>query len=696
MLDRLNLRLRVFLFFAALATGCGAAVIGGLWAGYRKLGDSAAFPGFLLAGVLAGFAILALVSWVWFLFDQNVASAVLRLAGGLRAQAHTEGAAFEAASARYLGDLAPAAAAVSASLTQTRDALAEEVARETTRLAAEKARLEALLSDISEGVLLCSAGHQLVFYNGIAAELLGAGIPGAGQGIGLDRSVFDYLRQAPLRHALGRLVAAQDPDAVSDILCATVANARVLAGRMRLLAGSGDASGYVLTLRDVTSDLATQTARDHLLDEIFDRVRRPAANLSTVIGLMSEDATLRADPKLGGALLDEARILAGAVNDLATRHDAMRGRWRILPMVRAIDLLDGLKARFDAQGLSLSIKSDDLLLRCDGYGLVTLLASLAVWLNQSAEAQDFSVTLAAEGAGATLDLGWAGPTLALRQLDNWLTQPLDPGGANLTGRDVMATHATECWPESGADGRACLRLPIREARMAGPRPAPVVRKVVYDFDLLLKTRGDKIAEMPLEDLTYVVFDSETTGLLPAEGDELVQLAAVRIVNGRRVEGEVFDTLVDPGRTIPPRSTAVHGISDAMVVGAPDAATAVRDFHRFAKGAVLVAHNAPFDMAFLRRREAELGVAFDNPIMDTVLLSAVVFGQDDTHSLDALTRRLGIAIPDAARHTALGDTEATADALLKLLPMLMARGIVSFGDVLAEVRRHRRLLADLNA
>ena len=131
MLERLSLRLRVFLFFAALAAGCGAAVIGGLWAGYRKLADPAAFPGFLLAGVLAGFAILALVSWVWFLFDQNVASAVLRLAGGLRAQAHTEGAAFEAASARYLGDLAPAAAAVSASLTQTRDALAEAVAAKT-------------------------------------------------------------------------------------------------------------------------------------------------------------------------------------------------------------------------------------------------------------------------------------------------------------------------------------------------------------------------------------------------------------------------------------------------------------------------------------------------------------------------------------------------------------------------------------
>jgi DNA polymerase-3 subunit epsilon len=347
-------------------------------------------------------------------------------------------------------------------------------------------------------------------------------------------------------------------------------------------------------------------------------------------------------------------------------------------------------------GIPVDTESGDLLVRCDGYEVVTLLANLAERLAGGGAAQDFSLALAADGAGAMLDLGWSGTPLALRQLDDWLSTPLDPGGANLTGRDVLATHATECWPEAVEAGRARLRLPIPEARRAGPRPAPVARKVVYDFDLLFKARGDKIADTRLEDLNYVVFDSETTGLLPSEGDEMVQLAAVRIVNGRRIEGEVFDTLVNPGRKIPSRSTEVHGVTDAMVARAPDVVTAALSFHRFAQGAVLVAHNAPFDMAFLRRREAEMGESFDNPILDTVLLSAVVFGQDDTHSLDALTRRLGISISDADRHTALGDTVATAEALLKLLPMLKARGIVTFGDVLAEVRRHGRLLKDLNA
>jgi len=80
----------------------------------------------------------------------------------------------------------------------------------------------------------------------------------------------------------------------------------------------------------------------------------------------------------------------------------------------------------------------------------------------------------------------------------------------------------------------------------------------------------------------------------------------------------------------------------------------------------------------------------------VLLSAVVFGQQEEHSLDALTTRLGITIPEDARHTAIGDTIATADAFLKLVPMLKARGLNTFGEVLAEVRRHGRLLKDINA
>ena len=84
-----------------------------------------------------------------------------------------------------------------------------------------------------------------------------------------------------------------------------------------------------------------------------------------------------------------------------------------------------------------------------------------------------------------------------------------------------------------------------------------------------------------------------------------------------------------------------------------------------------------------------------PVRELVLLSAVGFGQHEVHRLDALTHRLGITIPDEARRTAIGDTVATADAVLKLLPALNGRGCRTFGEVLVDVRKPERLLKDLN-
>jgi len=684
MLEKLGLRLRIFLFFAFLAAAGMAAVALGLWVGYARLETAGAASAFVMAGAIAGFTILGLSAWVWYLFDENVARAIGRIAGGMRAEAHAGGARLETGAARYLGDLAPAASAVSESLAETRNALAEAVQRETVRLAGEKARLEALLSDVPVGVLLCSADHQLVFYNGHATELMGSGAAP-----GLDRKLFAYLREGPVRQAFDRLTATGDADAASDLLCATVAGARVLAARMRLVAGGG----YVLTLRDVTADLAAHAERERLLAEVFDRIRRPAANLQTAVGVMAEAG---GGTDLSEAMIAEVAALARAINELASRYDAARAGWWPLPMVRAADLVDSLRARMEAAGIAITATADELILRCDGFEIVALVANLAEAVADETGAHSFDLALAEDGPGAVIDLIWQGRPVAVGWLDGRLGGMLDASIPGVTGRSVLDTHATECWPEMRPEGHAALRLPLREARRAGRRPAPISRSVVYDFDLLSKDRGAAVMETPLADLTYVVFDTETTGLLPSQGDEIVQLAAVRIVNGRRVEREVMDELVNPGRTIPARATEVHGITEAMVAGAPAIAEVGRRFHDFAEGAVLIAHNAPFDMEFLRRHQQAIGASFDHPILDTVLLSAVVFGQDETHSLDALTHRLGITIPEEARHTAIGDTVATADAFLKLLPMLEGRGIHTFGDVLAEVRKHGRLLKDLNA
>lgn len=220
------------------------------------------------------------------------------------------------------------------------------------------------------------------------------------------------------------------------------------------------------------------------------------------------------------------------------------------------------------------------------------------------------------------------------------------------------------------------------------------RPVIYDFSLIDRPTQPALRDVALDQLCYMVFDTETTGLLPHR-DDIVQVGAVRVMNGRIVTGEVIDGLVDPGRPIPPASSKVHGITDAMVAGAPPPREAVRRLHEFAQGSVIVAHNAPFDMAFVKRYGQADGLQWDHPVLDTVLLSAVLFGTTETHTLDALCARLGITIPEALRHTALGDAQATAEALVRMLPLLTAQGMTTLADVIAQTRRHGRLIEDMN-
>ncbi|MEO9864316.1 MAG: 3'-5' exonuclease [Yoonia sp.] len=226
--------------------------------------------------------------------------------------------------------------------------------------------------------------------------------------------------------------------------------------------------------------------------------------------------------------------------------------------------------------------------------------------------------------------------------------------------------------------------------MLEPHALAPARPMTYDFDLLRSEKSTHLDSTPLSDLVFVVFDTETTGLDPQK-DDVVQLGALRIVNAKIVGGEILETLVNPGRLIPSRSTDVHGITDAMVSDAPDFAQVCDAFHRFSQGAVLVAHNAPFDMAFLDRGAKGGDITFDNPVLDTVLLSAVTFGGIAIHTLDAICDRLDITIPADLRHTAMGDAVATGRAFLAMLKILEGRGLTTFGALHAETAKHRRIL-----
>ncbi len=207
-----------------------------------------------------------------------------------------------------------------------------------------------------------------------------------------------------------------------------------------------------------------------------------------------------------------------------------------------------------------------------------------------------------------------------------------------------------------------------------PRPA------FFDFDAQRLSPSDAaLADRPLAALAYCVFDLETTGL-DIETDAIVSVGAVRVLGSRVLASENFATLVDPGRPIPPASTAIHGIDDAAVAGAPDAAAAIAQLKRFAHDAVLVAHNAAFDLAFVARAAKAGGFAFDNPPFDTLLVARWLFPDLADHSLEGLANLLGIAV--GQRHSALDDALATAAIFAKLVDICRHRGLATYGELAA--------------
>ena len=202
---------------------------------------------------------------------------------------------------------------------------------------------------------------------------------------------------------------------------------------------------------------------------------------------------------------------------------------------------------------------------------------------------------------------------------------------------------------------------------------------------------------PLREVTFVVVDLETTGGTPASS-AITEIGAVK-VRGGEVLGE-FQTLVDPGTPVPAFISALTGITTAMVRDAPRIDLVVPSFSEFIRGSVLVAHNAPFDIGFLKAAFAQSGHPWQgNQVLDTVRLARRVVLRDEApnHKLGTLAALFGATVtPD---HRALSDARATVDVLHALLARLAPLGITHLEDLatatdpVPEDVRRKRTLAD---
>lgn len=183
---------------------------------------------------------------------------------------------------------------------------------------------------------------------------------------------------------------------------------------------------------------------------------------------------------------------------------------------------------------------------------------------------------------------------------------------------------------------------------------------------------------PLADVTFVVVDLETTGGMPARGHAIIEIGAIKLRNGEVVAR--FETLVHPGRRLPPFITALTGIAEHMLAQAPHIDAVLPGFIEFTAGAVLVAHNAAFDFSFLDAARRPLrGDAFEQPQLCTLRLARRLLPQLPRRSLDALAGHFGIPLVD--RHRAFGDARITVEVLFHLLELARRRGVLRLGELL---------------
>ena len=649
--------------------------------------------------VFGGLALLALCAGVvrWFFGEYVIAARSLAEQTRVLHRVNDEVplAATGAPELVALGDEISRLAAEKRRLRSASDARVREA---LARLAEERNRLAALMSELADGVLVCSVGGRILLYNEQARALFSGGTGAVVETrVGLGRSVFSLIDRDQVIHALQKL---EQSGARGEAAPKTRFVARTAAGKLvkfeaaPYLGGGGELAGIVFTLSDVTGLLERETQHLSLLQSIATEARAPVANIRAAAENLANYPEMEAGRR--GQFIEiigtESNALSQSIQRaLRAYGDALKASL-VLEDMRAADLLRVAEGRLKSlAGMDVELGPADeaIWLAVDSFAFVHALGFLAARLKSGYPVRSVSLSVRARVRFAELDMGWHGAEVGLDALTAWETEPMTIGNrlSPLTLRDVLERHGGEVWlhreeTPSGPASSFRFLLPTGEPRGTGVRPASGIesRPEYYDFDLFAHdSAAQDLRGRELGALAYTVFDTETTGLAPSAGDEIISIGAVRIVNGRLLKNEAFEQMVDPQRPLDPASAKVHGIDPVSLSGQPRIEEVLPAFHRFCEDTVLVAHNAAFDMRFLELKEKAAGVRFDQPVLDTLLLSAVVHPDVEDHRLESIAARLGLAV--VGRHTALGDALLAGEVFLRMLALLRERGIATLGEAL---------------
>ena len=583
----------------------------------------------------------------------------------------------------------------------------ERVRQVSQGIEQERSRLAALMSELTQSVVVCNLDGCILLYNKQArlqSRALSGAVGGGVELMGLGRSIYGVFDRKLVAHALENIQERMSRGAASPSaqFVTTTAAGQLLRVQMAPVRAVGAVethsalSGFVLMMENITRDFQSESARDQVLTTLTEGSRSSLANMQAALDMLDFDDL---DPAMRsrflGVIGEETRRMSQRLADLEIGTTAdLKTRWPMEDMLGA-DLLKAALRQMQSQlpvPISLAEVDAGVWLKVESFSMLQALSYLAARLVDEFDVKFLQLRLSPatlpshEGRKAHLDLIWSGQAMSTETVMSWELDAMrqGPDGTLLSVRDVVERHGGAFWFErERTRHQAFFRFLLPLASPKEPVDAATFvrndsRPEFYDFDLFQTTAQSlELNDRLLTELTYTVFDTETTGLNPSEGDEIIQMGATRIVNGKLLSQECFDQLVDPQRRIPAATIPIHGIESHMVAGKPTIAQVLPSFHGFAQDTVLVAHNAAFDMRFLQLKEKSTGVVFDQPVLDTLLLSAVVHPNQASHRLEAIAERFNVKV--VGRHTAMGDAMVTAEVFLKLIPLLAEKGIRTLGQ-----------------
>ena len=592
----------------------------------------------------------------------------------------------------------------------------EKIHRARAESEQEKNTLAAIMAELPEGVLICNTEGRILLYNNRARQLLigSAEAPEenrkdrppsseSSRYIGLGRSVYGIIDKNLIAHALDQIgikLRENDPEVVSYFVVPGADDRLLRVEAVPVLDAKRRYSGLILIFNDITRQLETDSHLNLALESFSRGIRASLAGIRSAIETIIEFPQMEARQldALKGIIHKESLIMGEILeNKLPDNSRSNFSQWPLITMT-AKNLAELIKSKA-GEKLQVQIQVENfnpsIKIKIDSYSFLLVLVMVIDKLKTLVGFSELTCRLKELDWYVGFDLLWQGVPVKLETLREWEEQPLvfEEEGMSLTLREIIDHHAADIgsYPSKRLTDTSYLRFFMPVVDVTEPEAArsltilPESRPEFYDFDLFGNVQHiPELEDRPLTDLTFTVFDMETTGLNPAEGDEIISIGAFRMVNCRLLREERFEQLVDPQRSIPWASVKIHGIHPEMLIGQPFIDQVLPQFHQFVEDTILVAHNAAFDMRFLQLKEARTGVKFVNPVLDTLLLSAVVHSSHENHDLEAISQRLGVRI--LGRHTALGDASATGEIFLKMLPLLARKGIYTLKEALAASRK----------